>query len=153
MRSCHCDCAGHGWNMQSCCCCNVSSGSSSLANLTNPSCTSSTNEWLPCRKDIEPTKIKDLNFDSEDFEQCGEKKRLLVVSPKKRFNPLARRIVLNGSIESLLKLSKTKVEFLENLDLLSIEKIRQMEVCSRGHYCDEQSYLCRKGVINSFKGT
>ena len=32
------------------------------------------------------------------------------------------------NIESLTKLSKTKVEFLENLDLLSIEKIRQIEV-------------------------
>ena len=26
--------------------------------LTNPSCTKSANEWLPCREDIEPTKIK-----------------------------------------------------------------------------------------------
>ena len=26
--------------------------------LTNPSCTSSSNEWLPCRKDFKPTKIK-----------------------------------------------------------------------------------------------
>ena len=57
------------------------------------------------------------------------------------------------SIESLIKYSKTKVAFQKKLHILSIEKIRQMEVCSRGHYCDEQSYLCRKGVINSFKGT
>ena len=35
--------------------------------LTNPSCTSSANQWLPCRKNIEPTKIKDLNFVREDF--------------------------------------------------------------------------------------
>ena len=55
------------------------------------------------------------------------------------------------SIESLLKLSKTKVEFLENLDLLSIEKIRQIEVCNRGQCCNEQWYLCRKGVITASK--
>ena len=48
--------------------------------LTNPLSTSSTNE---CRKDIEPTKIKDLNFDREDFAQCGKKERSLVASPKK----------------------------------------------------------------------
>ena len=30
--------------------------------LTNLSCASSAIEWLPCRKDIEPTKIKDLTF-------------------------------------------------------------------------------------------
>ena len=36
------------------------------------------------------------------------------------------------SIESLIKLSKTKVEFLKNLDLHSLEKIRQIEVFTRG---------------------
>ena len=36
------------------------------------------------------------------------------------------------SIESLTKLSKTKVEFLKNLDLHSLEKIRQIEVFTRG---------------------
>ena len=38
--------------------------------LTNPSCTSF---CLPYRKDIEPAKIKDLNFDREDFAQRGKK--------------------------------------------------------------------------------
>ena len=50
IRSCHCTCV-------------VST------DLTNPSCTSSTNEWLPCRKDIEPTNTKGLNFDRKDFAQ------------------------------------------------------------------------------------
>ena len=30
--------------------------------LTKPSCTSSSNEWLPCRKEVESSKIKNLNF-------------------------------------------------------------------------------------------
>ena len=55
------------------------------------------------------------------------------------------------SIENLIKLSKTKVEFLENLDLLPIEKIRQIEVCTRGQCCNEQWYVCRKGVITTSK--
>ena len=55
--------------------------------LTNPSCTSSANEWLPCRKDIEPTKIKDVNFYKEHFAQRSKKKRRLLASPKKKFNP------------------------------------------------------------------
>ena len=46
--------------------------------FTNPSWTISANEWLQCRKDHEPTIIKDLNFDKEDFAQCGKKKRPLV---------------------------------------------------------------------------
>ena len=58
--------------------------------LTNPSWTSSGNEWLLCRKVISPTKIKDLNFDREDFAQCSKKKRLLLASPKKKFYPLAK---------------------------------------------------------------
>ena len=36
------------------------------------------------------------------------------------------------SIESPIKLSKTKVEFLKNLDLHLLEKIRQIEVFTRG---------------------
>ena len=55
------------------------------------------------------------------------------------------------SIESLIKLSKPKVEFLENLDLLLIEKIKQIEVCTRGQCSNEQWYLCRKGVITASK--
>ena len=58
--------------------------------LTNLSCASSAIEWLPCRKDIEPTKIKDLNFYREDFAQRGKKKRPPVASPKKKFSTLAK---------------------------------------------------------------
>ena len=47
------------------------------------------------------------------------------------------------SIESLIKLSKTKLEFLENLDLLS-EKIRQIEVCTRGQCCNENGIYVGK---------
>ena len=164
--------------------------------LTNLSCTSSANEWLPCRKDIEPTKIKDLNFARENFHSVV-KERSLVASPKKNFNPVANsdkkplslidfaaaleEIVPNSilftavskpkidfvreiirdwagetdvevtTIENLIKLSKTKVEFLGNLDLLSIEIIRQIELCTRGQCCNEQWHLCRKGVITASK--
>ena len=43
------------------------------------------------------------------------------------------------------------MEFLENLDLLSVEKIRQIEVCTTGQCCNEQCYLCRKGAITASK--
>ena len=171
----------YGWNVQSCCCGNVSTVDSSSS----------------CRKDIEPTKIKDLNLDREDFAQGGKTKRPLVASPKKKFNPwpnrmknhyhwlllhqLLKKIVPNRklftvvpkpkiefvrefitnwagetdvevtSMESLIKVSKTKVEFLETLDLLSIRKIRQIKLCTRGQCCNEQWYLCRKGAITASK--
>ena len=138
--------------------------------LTNPSCASSASEWLLCRKDIESTKNKDLNFDREDFAHRVKKKRPLVDSPKKTFKPLSksnkkplplihftsaleeiapnsilstsvpkpkinffREIITEWagetdvgvrSIESLVKLSKTKKKFLKNLELLSIKKLK-----------------------------
>ena len=54
-------------------------------------------------------------------------------------------------MESLIKVSKTKVEFLETLDLLSIGKIRQIELCIRGQCCNEQWYLCKKGAMTASK--
>ena len=44
-------------------------------------------------KNIELTKIKDLNVDREDFAQRSKKKRPLVASPKKKFNPLAKGVI------------------------------------------------------------
>ena len=41
------------------------------------------------------------------------------------------------------------MEFLGNLDLLSIEKIRQFEVCTGGQCCNEKWYLCTKGDITA----
>ena len=55
------------------------------------------------------------------------------------------------SIEKLIKLSKTKVEFLENSDILSIKKIGQIELYTRGQCCNEQWYLCIKDVITAWK--
>ena len=43
------------------------------------------------------------------------------------------------------------MEFLENLDILSIEKNRQIKLCTRGYCCNEQWYLYRKGVIRASK--
>ena len=55
------------------------------------------------------------------------------------------------SIESLIKFLNIKVEFLENLDLLSVEKIRQIEVCTRDQCYNEQWHLRRKGFITASK--
>ena len=80
IRSCHCTCmAGMGET-----CYYVAAAifrvEAVRTGLTNPSCISF---CLPYRKDIESTKIKDLNFDREDFAQRGKKKRPPVASPKK----------------------------------------------------------------------
>ena len=43
------------------------------------------------------------------------------------------------------------MEFLENLDLLLIGKIRQTEVCTKGQCYNEQCYLGTKGVRTASK--
>ena len=68
IRSCYCTCmAGMGDMFNHVAAAMFRMEAAVRTGLTNPSCTSSANEWLPCRKDIEPTKIKDLNFVREDF--------------------------------------------------------------------------------------
>ena len=47
-----------------------------------------------------------------------------------------------SSIESLIKLSKTEVEFLKNLDLLLVASIRQTEKCTRSQFCIEND-ICQ----------
>ena len=50
--------------------------------LNNPSCTSTANQWLPNHKDVQPMKVKDMNFGCEHFCQRGKKKRPFVSTPK-----------------------------------------------------------------------
>ena len=57
--------------------------------LKNPSSTSSSNEWLPCSEEVEPSKIKNLNFNREGFGDRGKQKRSLVSTPKNNFQHLA----------------------------------------------------------------
>ena len=100
--------------------------------LTNPSCKSSANEWLPCRRDIEPTKIKDLNFDREDFAQRGKKKRPLVTSPKKKFNPLAKS---GKKTLSLINFGSALGEIVPNSILFTaVRKPKINRLCLRNYY-------------------
>ena len=50
--------------------------------LTNPSCTSKPNEWLPCRKEVTPMKVKDINFNRDDFNRRGRRAKSLSRLPK-----------------------------------------------------------------------
>ena len=76
--------------------------------LTNPTYTSNANEWLPDRKTNELKKIKDLDFSREDFRRRG-KKRALVASQKKMFDPLKncdlKPLSMKGFAETINKVS------------------------------------------------
>ena len=76
--------------------------------LTNPACTSNANEWLPNQKTIEPKKIKDLDFSQEDFGSRG-KKRPLIASPKKRFDPLKNCDLKPSSIKDFAEVSPQSI--------------------------------------------
>ena len=66
IRACHCTCmVGMGQS-----CNHVAAAAfrvEAAARNNKPSCTSSSNEWLPCRKEVEPSKIKSVNFNREGF--------------------------------------------------------------------------------------
>lgn len=55
--------------------------------LTNPAC-----EWLPKRKDAQRVKIKDLNFNRDDFTKRGKKRKNMLFTPKRNYNPLINNI-------------------------------------------------------------
>eukprot|EP00112_Aurelia_sp_Birch-Aquarium-sp1_P020531 Seg5310.5 transcript_id=Seg5310.5/GoldUCD/mRNA.D3Y31 product="hypothetical protein" protein_id=Seg5310.5/GoldUCD/D3Y31 len=55
--------------------------------LSNPSCTSTTCEWLPNNKQVKPVKIKDLKLARGNFGRRGKRPRDLNSSPKKKYDP------------------------------------------------------------------
>ena len=42
--------------------------------LTNPACTSKANEWLPSTREVNATKMKDIDFSRTDFGKRGKNK-------------------------------------------------------------------------------
>ena len=56
--------------------------------LNYHSCISTADQWPPNHRDIQPMKIKDMNFGREDFCHGGEKKRSCVSTLKKKYNSL-----------------------------------------------------------------
>ena len=81
--------------------------------LTNPACTSEKSEWLPNRGEVAPKKVADMNFNRDDFGQRGKKKRSLVGTPKRSFDPIS------SSNQKLLNLSDI-AKALETVAPLSI---------------------------------
>ena len=84
--------------------------------LTNLSCTSTVNQWLSNHKDVQPMKVKDMNFGREDFCQQGKKKRPFVSKPKKIYSPLIEKgdmkmLRLNDFAESLTDVCPESILF------------------------------------------
>jgi len=89
IRSCHCTCmAGMSETCNHVAAAMFRVEAAVRNGLTNPACTSTANEWLPNRKQVEPSRIKNLSFNRHDFAHRGKTKRPLVATPKKLYNPL-----------------------------------------------------------------
>ena len=87
IRACHCTCmAGMGQSCNHVAAAMFRVEAAVRNGLTNPSCTSSSNEWLPCRKEVEPSKIKNLNLNREGFGDRGKQRGYSFQHPKRIFN-------------------------------------------------------------------
>ena len=85
--------------------------------LTNPSCTITANQWLPNHMDVQPMKVKDMNFGCKDFCLRGKKKQPFVSTPKKKYNPLSEQgnmkmPTLNDFAEGLKDVCPESIMFL-----------------------------------------
>ena len=96
--TCHCTCmAGMGQSCTHLAAAMFKGKKAAVRNgLKIPSCTSSSNEWFSCRKDVKPSKITNLNSNQEGFGDRGKQKWSLVSTPKKDFKLFGR-----GSTKSL----------------------------------------------------
>ena len=91
IRACHCSCmAGMSQTCNHVAAAMYRIEAAVRNGLTNPSCTSKPNEWLPGSKAVAdiPSKIKELQFEREDFGTRGKKKRSLSTKFKKDYDPL-----------------------------------------------------------------
>ena len=58
--------------------------------LTNPACTTNLFEWLPNRKDIQPTKVKNISFCLDDFGKRGKKIKAFSYHTNKKLEPFSQ---------------------------------------------------------------
>ena len=56
--------------------------------LTNPACTTEVCEWLLNRKDVQPVRFKDLNFNRDDLTRKGRKRKKMLSTLKRNNSPL-----------------------------------------------------------------
>ena len=49
------------------------------AGLNNPSCTAKPCQWLPNRTNVQPMKMRDIDFRREDFGAHGKRKQALTL--------------------------------------------------------------------------
>ena len=99
--------------------------------LTSPSCTSTANQWLPNHKNVQPIKVKDMNFGREDFCQRGKKKR-----------PLSNRLI------KFLKILAAFTNGLVNQLMLTIFLQIYLSTCQKKKYQKLNYWQEDKAITN-----
>ena len=96
--------------------------------LSNPSCTSTTCQWMPNNKVVEPVKIEDLKLSKGDFGRRGKDTGELNCSSKKKYNPITGAdytVTFEGVIEAM----RTVMEEDESIISTAVPKQTVLQAC------------------------
>ena len=175
IRACHCSCmAGMSQTCNHVAAALYRMEAAVRSGLTNPACTSKPIEWLPSKKIFADilAKIKDLDFEREDFATRGKKKRLLTTKFKKSYDPLhlctKQPLQLTSIAQALEKIApesivhtaiaKPEVDFFieksmndasaneNSIDTISIDDIIVMSSCITEFYNNMKQNMTKENV-------
>ena len=131
--------------------------------------------WLPNHKDVQPMKVKEINFGREDFCQRGKKKRPFVSTLKKTYNPLSEQgdmkmLMMNDFAEGMKDVCtesilfsagrKPDVDFVTDHAKKQIDEVLKIFCCiydwisellTRRQNKNKLWYNYKKGVISASK--
>ena len=126
--------------------------------FTNLSCTSTANRWLPNLKEVQPIKLKDMNFGREGLCQRGQKKRQFVSTPKKKYNPLSEQgnmkmLTLNNFAEELKNvcpestlfsaISKPDIDFVSDVVKPQTDEVPE-------NFCSVYDWISKSANVEDF---
>ena len=112
--------------------------------LNYHSCISTADQWPPNHRDIQPMKIKDMNFGREDFCHGGEKKRSCVSTLKKKYNSLngqedMKILALNDFAEGLKDVCPESI-------LFSVDLVKQQTDEVPKSFCTIYNWISRSSA-------
>ena len=115
--------------------------------LTNPSCASTENQWVPNHKDVQPIKVKDMDFGLEDFSQ--RKKNYNLLSKQGNMKMLTFNYFAEGlkdvCPESTMfsAFPKPDVDFVTDL-------VKQQPDEAPENFCSVYDWISKSAIVESF---
>ena len=115
--------------------------------LTNPSCASTKNQWIPNHKEVQPIKGKDMNFGLEDFSQR-----------KKNYNPLSKQgnmkmLTLNYFAKGLKDVCPESILFSAftkpDVDFVT-DLVKQQPADAPENFCSVYDWISKSFIVEGF---